>query len=150
MRLLIVIVNYQTADLTIDCLRSLVGEIDSGARVVVTDNFSNDGSPQKIASTIDQNNWRQWATLLPLDRNAGFAAGNNSAIAPALKSADPPQYVLLLNPDTLVRPGAMRALLRFMDENPHVGVAGSRLEDLDGTPQRSSFRFPGLASEFER
>jgi GT2 family glycosyltransferase len=150
MRLLIVIVNYQTPELAIDCLRSLVGELDSDARVVVTDNLSADSSAEKISSAIDQNGWREWASLKALDRNAGFAAGNNAAIAPALKSSDPPQYVLLLNPDTMVRPGAVRELVSFMDVNPRVGIAGSRLEDPDGAPQRSAFRFPGLASEFER
>jgi GT2 family glycosyltransferase len=61
-----------------------------------------------------------------------------------------PQYVLLLNPDTIVQPGAITSLLQFMDENPKAGIAGSRLEDPDGTAQSSAFRFHSITSEFER
>jgi hypothetical protein len=57
--------------------------------------------------------------------------------------------VLLLNPDTLARPGAVNSLLEFMEAHPNVGIAGSRLEEPDGTPQQSAFRFPGVLSELE-
>ena len=151
MRLLVVIVNYRTASLTIDCLRSLRDEVSSipGARVIVTDNASGDRSVDDIAAAIATNQWSGWVQLLPLDHNGGFAYGNNSAIRPMLQSADPPDYVLLLNPDTLVREGALRELLKFMDEHSTVGIAGSRLENPDTTPQRSAFRFPGICSEIE-
>jgi N-acetylglucosaminyl-diphospho-decaprenol L-rhamnosyltransferase len=84
-----------------------------------------------------------------------FAYGNNAAIAPGTVPADQnyndkPDFILLLNPDTIVRPGAITALLDFMQINPKVGIAGSRLEDPDGTPQRSAFRFHSIAGEFER
>ena len=81
--------------------------------------------------------------------NLGFTGGNNVLIRPALQTADPPDYILLLNPDTVVRPDAFKALIDFMDQNPMVGIAGSRLEDPDGTPQRSAFRFQSPLSEFE-
>ncbi|HET6251998.1 MAG TPA: glycosyltransferase family 2 protein [Tepidisphaeraceae bacterium] len=150
MRLLIVIVNYRTAALTVDCLRSLASEvIAAGAKVVITDNLSGDDSVKQIANAIEQNGWQSWASLLSLSRNGGFAYGNNAGIRPAVESADPPDYVLLLNPDTVVRPNALTALLEFMDVNPKVGIAGSRLEHPDGTPQRSAFRFHSVCSEFE-
>ena len=151
MRLLIVIVNYRSASLAIDCLRSLRSEVAAlpGVRVVVTDGASPDDSVQVLGRAIADNAWGEWATLQPLPNNGGFAYGNNEAIRPALASADPPDYVLLLNPDTIVRPGALAALLNFMDANPGVGVAGSRLEDPDGTPQRSAFRFHSAPAEFE-
>ncbi len=152
MDLLVVIVNYKTPALAIDCLRSLDPEVAAcpGVRVVVTDNLSPDDSVPQIAAGIAANDWGDWATLMPLQRNGGFAYGNNAAIRAALDSADKPDYVLMLNPDTVVRPGAVGTLLRFMDEHPDVGIAGSRLEDPDGTPQRSAFRFHSIASEFER
>jgi GT2 family glycosyltransferase len=151
MRLLVVIVNYRTADLTIDCLRSLREEVASlpGTQIIVTDNASGDDSPERIASAIAFNGWSQWVTFLPLGRNGGFAWGNNEAIRPALQSTRPPEYVLLLNPDTVIRPGALQQLLDFMDAHPEVGIAGSRLEHPDGTPQRSAFRFPSPLSELE-
>lgn len=148
---LVVIVNYRTAGLVIDCLRSLVPEVQDmpGIRVTVVDSHSEDGSAEKIAAAIANEQWHEWATFMPLDVNGGYAFGNNAAIRPALASDTPPDYVFLLNPDTVVRPGAIRTLVEFMDAHPKAGIAGSRLEDPDGTPQYSAFRFPNLASEFE-
>jgi GT2 family glycosyltransferase len=151
MNLLIVIVNYRTADLTVDCLRSLADEVNrlSDVRVVVTDNQSGDDSPTRIQQAIDDNGWSGWASLMPLARNGGFAYGNNEAIRPALASDNPPDLVLLLNPDTVIRPEAVKELVDFMQHNPGAGIAGSRLEDPDGTPQRSAFRFHSIRSELD-
>jgi hypothetical protein len=149
MRLLIVIVNYRTPELTIECLRSIAPQVTPGMRAVVTDNLSGDDSVQLIEHAIDFNDW-DWARVMPLERNGGFAFGNNMAIRAALASDDPPEYVLLLNPDTVLRDSAIDGLLKFMDANPKAGVAGSRLEDPDGTVQISAFRFHTIASEFER
>jgi hypothetical protein len=55
----------------------------------------------------------------------------------------------LLNPDTIVRPNALKVLVEFMDEHPEAGIAGSRLEDPDGTPQHSAFRFHTAFSELD-
>jgi len=149
--LLVVIVNYRTSSLTIDCLRSLVSEVQSlpGIRVAVADNASGDGSAEQIPAAIASEGWSEWASFVPLDRNGGFAFGNNALIRPVLQSTNPPPYFLLLNPDTIVRPGALKALVDFMDTHPDAGIAGSRLEDPDGTPQESAFRFHTLASEFD-
>lgn len=154
MKLLVVIVNYRTVDLTVDCLRSLAPEIAAVvdvARVVVTDNLSGDDSVPRLRNAIGDNGWAAWATLMPLPANGGFAYGNNAAIRPYLDrpAAERPDYVLLLNPDTIVRPGGVTELVKFMDARPEVGIAGSRLEDPDGTPQASAFRFHSIASEFE-
>ncbi len=149
--LLVVILNYRTPGLTIDCLRSLVDEVRSlsGTHVIVTDNASGDGSVEQIQAAIDTQGWSEWATLLPLEYNGGYAFGNNAGISLGLNSTNQPPYFILLNPDTVVRPGALKALVDFMDEHPHVGIAGSRLEDPDGTPQRSAFRFPTILSELD-
>jgi len=151
MRLLIVIVNYRTSGLTLDCLASLAPELRdlSDVKVVVTDNLSKDDSVDTISRAIADRNW-SWATFMPLPENGGFAYGNNAAIAPALASTDKPEYVLLLNPDTVVHPGAIHELLKFMDAHPDAGIAGSRLEDPDGTPQCSAFKFHGILSELDR
>jgi GT2 family glycosyltransferase len=149
--LLIIILNYRTPELTIDCLRSLQKEVRSlpGTRVIVSDNASGDGSVEQIQAAITDANWDEWVTLLPLDRNGGYAFGNNAAIRLGLESTTPPSYFLLLNPDTIVRPGALKALVDFMDSHPHTGIAGSRLEDPDGTPQHSAFRFHTFWSELD-
>jgi GT2 family glycosyltransferase len=150
-RLLVVIVNYRTPELTIDCLRSLVSEVRSlpGTRVVVTDNASGDKSVEQIGAAIETEGWSDWASLMPLERNGGFAFGNNAGIRPVLQSTNPPPYFLLLNPDTIVRPKALQVLVDFMDEHPDVGIAGSRLEDPDGTAQHSAFRFHTVMSELD-
>lgn len=150
-KLLIVVLNYRTPKLTIDCLRSLESEIQllPKTQVIVTDNASEDGSVEQIGAAIAENCWHNWAELLPLAENGGYAFGNNAAIRPLLELNLPVPYVLLLNPDTIVRPGAIQKLLDFMEKHPEVGIAGSRLEDMDGTPQRSAFRFPSLCSELD-
>src|SRR3981189_2256695 len=151
MKLLIVIVNYRVAHLALDCLHSVAKEIGRvpGTHVAVGENASGDDSADMIRNAIVDSGWQNWCSLTVSKTNLGFTGGNNVLLRPALQSADPPQYVLLLNPDTIVRPNAFKALVDFMDQNPAVGIAGSRLEDPDGTPQRSAFRFQSPLGEFE-
>ncbi|MCG5059421.1 MAG: glycosyltransferase family 2 protein [Limnoraphis sp. WC205] len=151
MNILVVILNYRTPTLTINCLRSLVPEVQSqpNIQVVAVDNCSGDGSVAQIQEAIKAEGWGEWASLLPLDKNGGYAFGNNAAIRPALQSSDPPDFVWLLNPDTEVRRGAMQPLIDFLQTHPQVGIVGSRLEHPNGTPQRSAFRFQTLMSQFE-
>jgi N-acetylglucosaminyl-diphospho-decaprenol L-rhamnosyltransferase len=147
----IVIVNYRTANLVVDCLRSLADELADRPdwRVFVVDNASGDGSVDRLRAAIASEGWSNRVELLPLDHNPGFAGGNNAALRPILAGPKPPDFVLLLNPDTVVRPGGVKQLVRFMKAHPEVGIAGSRLEEPDGTPQRCAFRFPSVASELE-
>ncbi|MEM1012995.1 MAG: glycosyltransferase family 2 protein [Planctomycetota bacterium] len=148
----VAIINYRTGGLTVDCLASLEPEIarfEETIHVRVVDNDSGDDSPDQIEQAIAERSWGDWCSLVRLPKNGGFAYGNNEAIRPFVDSGDPPRYVWLLNPDTVVRPNALVELVRFLDAHPDVGIAGSRLEDPDGTPQRSAFRFPGVLSEFE-
>jgi N-acetylglucosaminyl-diphospho-decaprenol L-rhamnosyltransferase len=148
-RLVIAIVAYKAADLTIACLRSIEPELASlpPTKVLVVDNASPDGAGKQVERAIAEQGWGNWATLLHADANRGFAAGNNLAIRTALAAAQPPDFVLLLNPDTLVRPGALRTLLDFVTARPEVGLAGGRSEDLDATPQVCCFRFPNIVNE---
>ena len=144
MKLLVVITNYRVAHLTIDCLRSIAGEIDNvpNTHVGVCENGTGDDSAERIQKAITENCWSSWCTLTSVRTNLGFTGGNNVIIRPALQSDDPPEYVLLLNADTIVRPNALKALVDFLDKHPKIGIAASRLEDPDGTPQCSAFRFP--------
>jgi GT2 family glycosyltransferase len=146
----VVIVNYRTAGLVVDCLATLAGEApaEPGLRVVVADNASTDESLDVIGRAVRDRGW-SWARVLPLPRNGGFAFGNNAAVRELLADPHPPAYIWLLNPDTLVRPGAATALIDFMELNPRIGIAGGRLEYPDGTPQTAAFRFPSLAGELE-
>lgn len=144
---LVAIVNYCTARLTLDCLQSLEAEVEMmpGSKVLVADNASPDGSGVEIARAIEARGWSSWARVLMLPRNGGFAFGNNAVFVEG--RSNPPDYYWMVNSDTVVRPGAMRALVDFLEANPGVGMAGSRLEDFDGTQQISTFRFPSVLGE---
>ena len=150
--LLVVIVNYRTADLVIDCLRSLVQEVSSlpSLQVSVVDNDSQDGSVKTLQTAIKTEDWGDWVTLMSSDRNGGYAYGNNLAIRPALASSMQPDYVLLLNPDTQVRPGALKTMLDYMEEHPQIGITGSGIEEANGTLWSIAFRFPSLLSELDQ
>jgi N-acetylglucosaminyl-diphospho-decaprenol L-rhamnosyltransferase len=147
---LVVIVNYRTADLAVACLGSLASDPSPPAQfqVVVVENHS--GQEETLSRAIADRGWANWVRLDVADRNGGFAFGNNRAIRQALASTDPPTYVLLLNADTEARPGAVRALVEFMDKNPEAGLAGSSFECPNGSDWPIAFRFITPLSELER
>ena len=143
MRLAIIILNYRTPQLVIDCLASLQNEVKvEYDRVVVVDNASGDGSVEQIEQAITENQWSQWVQVLLSPVNGGFSAGNNLGI----KAIEADAY-LLLNSDTLVRAGAINSLLKAMQAHPDAGIVSPRLEWLDGKPQISCFRYGSPASE---
>jgi N-acetylglucosaminyl-diphospho-decaprenol L-rhamnosyltransferase len=149
--LAVVLVNYCTASLTIDCLRSLEPELKAfpGSYALVSDNASPDGSGAAIETAIAANGWSDWARVLHLPRNGGFGYGNNAAIRTALERDPAPRFVWLLNTDTVLRPGAIAPLLDCLDAKPEAGFAGSRLEHPDGTRQASAFCFHSICGEFD-
>jgi N-acetylglucosaminyl-diphospho-decaprenol L-rhamnosyltransferase len=145
----IAIVTYRSAALTIDCLSSVEAERASPGiriRAIVVDNAS--GDAELIAKAIDKYGWWSWVTLVTAPKNGGFAYGNNLALKYAMLD-EPPQYVHLLNPDTVVRKEAIGELVRFLEAHPDVGIVGSSFENPDGSPWPIAFRFPSLLSEFE-
>lgn len=143
MRLAIVIVNYRTPKLVIDSLASLVGQVEVGLdTVIVVDNASGDDSVPTIEAAIAEQNWQDWARVIPSPVNGGFSAGNNVGI----KAVEADAY-LLLNSDTIVRPGAIATLLEALATHPDVGLIGPRLEWPDATPQISCFRYRSPVSE---
>jgi N-acetylglucosaminyl-diphospho-decaprenol L-rhamnosyltransferase len=124
MTLCIIIVNWNTADLLQDCLESLrAGEVRLD-EVWVVDNASTDDSVARVAQRFPA------VHLIRNSANVGFAGANNQGIA-----ASTGEYVLLLNSDTLVPPGTVASLVRFMSEHSRVGACGPRLLRPDGTPQ---------------
>jgi N-acetylglucosaminyl-diphospho-decaprenol L-rhamnosyltransferase len=153
---LVVIVNYRTAGLTIDCLRSLALQVAKrpGTRVVVADNASQDDSVERLRAAIDAEGFAPWCWLVPLPRNGGFAYGNNEAIAwVKSRSGDADtqgaDLVWLLNPDTVVLEDALLELERFMLEHPEAGIAGGRAVNADGSVRASAFRFHSPLGELE-
>ena len=147
----IIIVNYKTPDLTIECLRSLYLEKElSCFSVVVVDNDSQDGSFEKISAAIVSEDWSDWVKIKASIYNGGFSYGNNIAIREFLAVEASPEYFYLLNPDTVVRKGAINELVQFMHVRPKVGIAGSRIETEEGQPLHSAFKFHTCWSELER
>lgn len=145
----VVIVTYRVAELTIASLRSLESERATpglNLQVVVVDNASGD-APQ-VSAAIEQNQWSSWVSLLTAPRNGGFAYGCNLGMKHAC-DARAPDYLHLLNPDTLVRKGAVAELVCFLEEHERAGVVGSLLEDVEGTEMPFAFRFPTILSEIE-
>ena len=103
----------------------------------------------ELRQAIDENGWGAWVDLTVVQTNLGFTGGNNLLIRPALESADPPEYVLLLNSDTIVKEHSLDALVDFMDRHPRAGIAGSRQVWPNGEVRASPFRFVGVASELD-
>lgn len=145
-----VIVTYKSAQLTIECVRSIQAERATEGlrvRVIVVDNAS--GDLAAIEKAVEANGWSSWVTLIPAPLNGGFAYGNNLGIQHAYANGSP-DYVYLLNPDTEVRPGAIGSLVRFLEAQPDVGIAGSSFEYLDGRDWPIAFRFPTVFSELSQ
>jgi GT2 family glycosyltransferase len=103
------------------------------------DNASSDGSVDMVRQEFPE------ILLVANQENNGFARATNQGITElGFPSRGAPPYFLLLNADTVVQEGALEALLSFMHDQPHVGAAGPRLLNPDGTLQENAFRFPTL------
>jgi len=143
----VVIVNYRTAEMVIDCLHSLMNQVRAidRARVVIVDNASNDGSADRIAEAITEQGWEHHIDLVRSEENRGFSGGNNLGI----RAIEAESY-LLLNSDTVVRLGAIDELMQAMRDHPQAGLVSPRLEWPDGRPQQSCFRDRRPRDEFFR
>lgn len=150
----IIIVNWNTRELLAGCLGSIadceLGIADDRTsaapiyhstnlpvtEVFVVDNASTDGSAAMVRERFP------WVRLIESPDNLGFAAGNNLALRHAAG-----QYLLLLNPDTVVTQGAIERLWQVLAAQPTAGIAGAQLLNADGSPQTSIGVYPSLWSE---
>ncbi|MFZ5773927.1 MAG: glycosyltransferase family 2 protein [Thermodesulfobacteriota bacterium] len=129
----VIIVNYNTADLLADCLRSVLDQTDDATEVWVVDNASSDQSVAMVRERFPQ------VRLIASPENLGFAKANNLALRQATG-----RFIHFLNPDTVVQSGCYQAMLDFMATHPRVGMAGTRLLYPDLSPQGSmEERYPG-------
>lgn len=131
----IIIVSWNTRDLTLRCLAALPTAV-GGLRweAIVVDNGSTDGTPGAIGRGFPA------VRLIAPGRNLGFAGGNNLGLRAATG-----RYLCLLNPDTEARPGALAALVAHLEAHAALGAVGPRLLNPDGSEQAVGFRFPSLA-----
>jgi len=143
-RLVVIVLNFRTPDVTIDCLRTLADEQTRfpGFRVVLIDNASGDNSVETIGAAIAAEQWDSWLEFRALDKNLGFAGGNNLILREQLSATPPPDYLLLLNSDTLVRPGCLKTCIDAMDADPTVGAMSCMLLNKDGSVQNVCRKFP--------
>lgn len=133
----IIIVNWNTRDLLLQCLQSLpaaIGDLD--ADVWVVDNASTDDSVAAVRQHFPT------VQVIENKENVGFAAANNQAI-----KASHGRHVVLLNSDTVAHPNALRAMVRLLDNHRHVGIVGAQLLNADGSLQHSWAAFPTVWSE---
>lgn len=147
---LVIIVNYRTPALALAAVASLEAEVSArgDAHVVLVDNGSADGSAEAMRAGLAAREIEGWCTLLPVERNGGFAAGNNEGLRWYERQAGaPPEFVWHLNPDTLAHPGAIGGLVRFLRDRPAAGIAGTRCLWEDGRARASGFRFHSPRTE---
>ncbi|HET7079677.1 MAG TPA: glycosyltransferase family 2 protein [Chloroflexia bacterium] len=173
--LALVIVNYNTRELLTGCLDSVfASRCRYPFHVILVDNNSTDGSAELVRTQYPQ------ATLLESARNGGFGYANNialRALAVPPRPAPPEQpaseipeqgdagirfstdYILFLNPDTVLPPDALEVMVDFLERTPQAGVVGPRMEKPDGTldlacrrafptPLNSLFKLTGLSRLF--
>ena len=139
----VVIVNFRTPKFVTECLATLLPELkDVKAGVVVVDNHSGDGSAGAIDQWLREHDADGAVKLVRSADNRGFSAGNNQGIR-ALGA----RFYLLLNSDTLVRPGAIATQMDTAASFTEAGLFSPRLEWPDGEGQESCFRFHTPFSE---
>ncbi|MEZ4722760.1 MAG: glycosyltransferase [Flavobacteriales bacterium] len=151
MKLSIIIVNYNVRHFLENCLNSVIPAIHSlQAEVMVVDNASTDDSPEMMRSKFPQ------VEYIYLNENLGFSKGNNMAIKKAKG-----EYILLLNPDTVVQEDTFTKCVQYMDSNPKVGGLGVHMIDGEGkflpeskrglpTPAVAFYKVFGLSSLFPK
>lgn len=150
-KLTIIVVNYNVKHYLDQCLLSVRRAIDGmDAEVVVVDNHSRDGSVEYLSDRHPD------VRFIASCHNLGFAKANNLAIRQTES-----EYVLLLNPDTVVGEGIIKQTVAFMDAHPNAGACGVKMLQTDGKPARESrrgmpspivafYKMAGLTARFPR
>ena len=140
MKLSIIIVSWNVAKDLSNCLKS-IGENSPSFEfeIIVVDNASADGTVDVVRNEFPE------VKIIANNENLGFAAGNNRGIADAKG-----EYVLLLNPDTIIHPKSLDRLIDFMKSNTDVGLCGPKLLNEDGSIQRSARRYPSFRGALHR
>jgi GT2 family glycosyltransferase len=151
MDLSVIIVSFNVKRYLGQAIRSVITATKGiGSEIIVIDNCSSDGSPEMVETLFPE------VKLIRSGTNIGYAAACNKGIQIASG-----EFVLILNPDTVVAPEALSICLRFMRENPDAGAAGAHMSDGQGrflpeskrgfpSPLTSLFRLTGLAFLFRK
>lgn len=130
----VIVVSYNVRQLLLDCIKSVIDTCGGiNYEIIVVDNTSSDGSVDAVRDSFPQ------VRVIANKDNAGFARANNQGY-----EVSRGEYILLLNPDTIVKPGAIQSVLDFLKNTPDAGLAGCRLLNPDGSLQKSIRWFPSL------
>lgn len=133
----VIIISFNTRDLTRECLNSLLEQTETmHAQIIVVDNHSSDGSAEMIAHEFPQ------VELVCSHVNLGFGNANNLGLQRAHG-----RYLVLLNSDAFLAPGALKLSLQHMNETPNCGLGGGRLVGRDGSWQPSARMFHTLFAD---
>lgn len=131
MELSIIILNYKTKGLVKQCLKNLIANMgDLSYEIIVVDNNSNDGIEQMLKEKYPE------VRFIQSGKNLGFAGGNNVGMRQAQG-----KYLMILNPDITILNNAVEKMVKFMDANPDVALAGPRLINPNGSCQVSCRTF---------
>ncbi|OGH13695.1 MAG: hypothetical protein A2860_04590 [Candidatus Levybacteria bacterium RIFCSPHIGHO2_01_FULL_37_33] len=139
-KLSIIILNYNTKDITLKCIESVVSQYkkdlkNAEVELLVADNGSKDGSAERIKAS----KFISFLTLLENEENLGFTKGNNRAAKYAKG-----RHLLFLNSDTYIKDQGFLKITDFLNSNPKVGIVGGKLTNNDGSLQRSAGKFYNL------
>ena len=143
-KLSIIILNYNTKDITLKCIESVVSQYkkdlkNAEVELLVADNGSKDGSAERIKAS----KFISFLTLLENEENLGFTKGNNRAAKYAKG-----RHLLFLNSDTYIKDQGFLKITDFLNSNPKVGIVGGKLTNNDGSLQRSAGKFYNLFNIF--
>ncbi len=134
----VIIVNYKTVNLILDCIRSIYEQTEGVSyEVIVVDNNSEDGFQERIQDCFPK------VVCLPLSENIGFGRANNEGLKIARG-----RNIFFLNPDTLLLNNSVKYLSDYLDAHPNVGVCGGNLYDVEMRPMHSYRMYlPGILWE---
>lgn len=139
MNLIIIIVNYKTADMLIRCLESLESLIRAQQlHIIISDNCSPDNSVFKLSQFIEEQDLQELVTLLELPENGGFSYGNNAAIKSAMEQQADVDYFWLLNPDTIVSEANLSNIEQLFAAQPKAGIIGTKQISIESGEQVSA------------
>lgn len=152
MRVVANVVNYRTPELAAKVVTALLAQLRPlGAhRLYLVDNASGDHSLEHFRLAAESEGWGTSVSVIASERNGGYGYAVNLAFKQAQTQTDLPDYLYVLNSDAFADEGTLARLVAFMDANPRVGIAGSRIHDPDGPTQVAAFRFPTILGELEQ
>jgi len=133
----VIVTNWNAGDIIAGCLKSVCDTVNVPFEIIVVDNASTDASVKVVREKFPE------AIVIVNDRNTGYSAANNTGFRRASGS-----YVMFVNPDVVLRPGAAEKMISFLTANPDVGIIGPEILDGKGNPSfDSKGALPSLCRE---